>query len=414
MKIKEIKAREILDSRGWPTIEVDVKTSDFLVRASVPSGASAGKYEAIELRDGGRRYLGKGVLKAVKNVNDIIGPKLKGEKIENQRKIDSILVELDGTKNKSKLGANAIIGTSIAVCRAGADEKNSPLYKYIAQISNSTLRLPAPCFLMIEGGLHAGNDLDIQEFMISPKGGSFKEKLRIGTEIYHAIFSILEKEHGENSRNVGYEGGFAPPLKTTKEALDLIKKAIKKAGYQNQIKIILDAAASFFFKSGSYYFEKRQITRKDLLKFYSELLDKYPIFAIEDPFSEEDWEGWKNFMSKLKAQNSKTLLIGDDFLVTNIERIKKAKDEKACNGLILKPNQIGTVTETIEAAKYAMENGWKVFVKHRGGDTLDTFIADLAVGLGTGWIIAGAPARGERVAKYNRLLKIEEEMRSAS
>ena len=408
MKIKSIKAREILDSRGWPTIEVDLETSNFFVRASVPSGTSKGKYEAVELRDGEKRYYGKGVLKAVRNINEIIAPKLIGKNPAEQKEIDDLMIKLDATKNKSKLGANAIIGVSMAVCRAGAKEKHLPLYQYIAQISNSTLILPNPCFLMIEGGLHAGNDLDVQEFMITLEGDSFKEKLRIGVEIYHTLFSILEKEYGENSRNVGYEGGFAPPLKSSKEALDLIIKAIKKAGYQDQIKIILDVAASSLFEGGIYKFEEATFTKDGLLEFYTDLLGNYPILAIEDPFSEGDWEGFRMITEKFGKDIT---IIGDDLLVTNLDRIKKAVKEKSCNGLILKPNQIGTITETITAAKYAMENNWKAFVKHRGGDTPDSFIADLAVGLRTGWIIAGAPARGERVAKYNRLLEIEEKLR---
>ncbi|MBZ9569741.1 phosphopyruvate hydratase [Patescibacteria group bacterium] len=413
MEIKSIKAREILDSKGWPTIEVDLETSGFLVKASVPSGTSKGKYEAVELRDGGKRYLGRGVLEAVKNINEIIAPKLIGEEVENQKKIDQILVELDGTKNKSRLGANAIIGVSMAVCRAGAKAQKLPLYKYISQLYENTSRrdwvvkLPNPCFLMIEGGLHAGNDLDIQEFMIAPEGDSFKEKLQIGTEIYHTLFSILEKECGENSRNVGYEGGFAPPLKRTTEALNFIIKATKKAGYQDQMKIILDVAASSFFKKGIYRFEGLTLTKEGLLDFYTELFKKYPIFAIEDPFSEDDWEGFKMMTEKF---GKNITIIGDDLLVTNLERIKKAVRERSCNGLILKPNQIGTITETIEAAKYVIEDGFRVFVKQRGGETPDDFIADLAVGLGAGWIMSGAPARGERVAKYNRLLEIEDEL----
>lgn len=413
MKIKSIKAREILDSKGWPTIEVDLGTSDFSVKASVPSGTSKGKYEAVELRDGGKRYHGRGVLKVVRNVNKVIGPEIIGKDPTKQKELDDLMIKLDGTKQKANLGANAIVGVSMAVCRAGAKAKNLPLYKYIAQLTengsplDSTLVLPDPCFLLIEGGLHAGNDLDIQEFMISPEGDSFREKLQIGTEIYHTLFSILEKEYGENYRNVGSEGGFASPLKNSEEALNLIVRAIKAAGYQNKTKIILDVAASSLFKDKIYHFEGSTFTKNGLLDFYAELLKKYPIFAIEDPFSEEDWEGFKMITEKFGRDIT---IIGDDLLVTNLERIKKAVKERACNGLILKPNQIGTLTEAIEAAKYAMENDWKVFVKQRGGETNDDFIADLATGLGTGWIISGAPVRGERVAKYNRLLEVEEKI----
>ena len=406
--IDSIKAREILDSRGNPTVEVELETNLGVFLASVPSGVSKGKYEAVELRDREKRYHGMGVLKAVRNINEIIGPKLKGKDPTKQKEIDEFLIKLDGTKNKSRLGANAILAVSITVCRAGAATKNAPLWKYVSQLAGRRPILPTPCFLLMEGGLHGGGDLDVQEFMMVPATNSFKENLRIGTEIYHTLGEILNKKYGKAATNVGCEGGFTPPLKKTVEALNLIMEAIKKAGYKNKAKIILDVAASSFYQGGKYYFEEERLNSQELLNFYLTLFKKYPIFAIEDPFAEEDWEGFQEITKKFCK---KIIIVGDDLLVTNLERIKKAINKKAANGLILKPNQIGTVSETIEAAKYAMKNGWRVIVSHRGGETSDSFIADLAVGLGCGWIKAGAPTRGERIAKYNRLLKIEEELR---
>ncbi|MBZ9572977.1 phosphopyruvate hydratase [Patescibacteria group bacterium] len=406
-KIKKIKAREILDSKGEPTVEAEVETEQGIFRASVPSGVSRGKYEAVELRDGGKRFFGKGVLRAVKNVNEIIGPELKGKDATLQKEIDEFLIKLDGTENKSKLGANAILGVSMACCRAGAATNKLPLWKWISKIAERTPILSTPCILSMEGGLHGQSHLDVQEFMVVSGADSFREKLRVGTEIYHILGSILSKRYGKSTTNVGVEGGFTPPLKETEEALDLVMEAIKKAGYENKVKIILDIAASSFFRDGKYYFEKGILSGEKLLDFYAELLKKYPILAIEDPFAQDDWEGFQKITQDL---GRRITIIGDDLLVTNLQRIREAIERRACNGLILKPNQIGTVSETIEAAKYAIQNGWKVFVKHRGGETSDDFIADLSVGLGTGWIMAGAPARGERVAKYNRLLRIEEEL----
>jgi len=424
-KIKKIKAREILDSQGNPTVEADLFTDLGFFRASVPSGVSKGEYEAEELRDGGKRYQGLGVLKAVKNINEIIAPKLKGKNVIKQKEIDDLLIELDGTKQKSKLGANAILAVSMAACRAGAagaaGAAGLPLYKYINQIYSGqkkiNLGLPIPCFLMIEGGLHAGNDLDFQEFMVVPRFGSFKENLRIGSEIYHTLKLVLMKKYGEFATNIGYEGGFVPPLKKSEEVLNLLILAIEKAGekkgmeFSNKVKIILDAAASVFYQKGIYKFEKRKLTRKELENFYLKLFEKYPILVIEDPFSQNDLQGWEQLNSKFKIQNSKILIIGDDLTVTNPERIKMAKEKELCNAIIIKPNQIGTVSETLEAVKRAKSYGWKVFVKHRSGETNDDFIADLAVGIEADGIMAGAPCRGERVAKYNRLLKIEEEIK---
>ena len=406
-KIKSIKAREILDSKGEPTLEAEVETEQGFFRAQVPSGVSRGKYEAVELRDGGKRFFGKGVLKAVANIEKIIAPKLKGEDPKKQERIDQILIELDGTKNKSKLGANSILGVSVACLRAGARAESLALWKWISKIAQRTPTLPVPCILTMEGGLHGRGDLDVQEFMVLHQEDSFSEQLRSGTEIYHSLGLILSKKYGKSATNVGIEGGFTPPLKKTQESLDLIMEAIEKAGYQGKVKIILDIAASSFFSNGKYHFEAKIFSKEEFLNFYSEILKKYPILAIEDPFAEEEWQG---FQEITKRFGKEVTIIGDDLLTTNIQRIKEAVDKRACNGLILKPNQIGTVSETITAAKYAIKNGWKVFVKHRGGETCDDFIADLSVGLAAGWIMAGAPARGERVAKYNRLLRIEEEL----
>ncbi|MBL7156487.1 MAG: phosphopyruvate hydratase [Candidatus Pacebacteria bacterium] len=431
-RIQKIEAREVLDSKGNPTVEVELVTDLGEVRASVPSGVSTGKYEALELRDKDiERYNGMGVLKAVENVNKVIAPKLIGKNPLKQKEIDDLMIKLDGTENKSKLGTNAILPVSIAVCRAGALAQNLFLWKYISRISHETstgergdkdielkrgfprknkatsaVKLPSPCMLLIEGGLHAGNDLDIQEFMIVPTGKSFKEKLETGTRIYNDLKEILKKEYGEQAANVGDEGGFAAPLNKAQKALDLIIKAIRKSGSGDKIQIVLDVAASHFYKNGKYKFEGKDFSAQELLNFYADLVEKYPILGIEDPFDQEDWKNFKEITKKL---SSKMYIIGDDFLVTNIKRIKKAIQEKTCNALILKPNQVGTVSETIEAAKLAVNAGWEVFVKHRGGETNDDFIADLAVGLNAKYIMAGAPARGERMAKYNRLLEIEEQ-----
>ena len=414
-KIKQIKAREILDSRGRPTIEVDLMTDLGIFRASVPAGVSRGENEAVELRDGGERHNGMGVLRAVKNVNEIISPELAGKDPTKQEEIDDLMRELDGTDNKSKLGANAILAVSIAVCRAGAAAENLPLYYYlngIANNQNGKINELSPAMLMIEGGLHAGNDLDIQEFMILGRAESFRERLEIGIEIYHTLGAILKKRHGEAAANVGYEGGFAPPLKKTEEALSLIMEAVEKAGFRDKAKIILDAAASTFYRSGTYHFEEKNFASEDLLNFYLDLIKKYPILAIEDPFAQNDWQSWKLLTSTLNARPSAFLVIGDDLTVTNPKRIKEAKEKEACNAIIVKPNQIGTVSETIEAVQSAREAGWEIFIKHRSGETNDSFIADLAVGLEARYIMAGAPTRGERVAKYNRLLRIEENLKS--
>ena len=411
-KIKSIKAREILDSRGNPTVEVDLTTDFDIFRASVPSGVSKGKYEAVELRDGGKRYHGQGVLKAVRNVNEIIAPKLKGKEVTEQKKLDDLMIKLDGTENKLKLGANAILAVSLAVCRAGAVTKNIPLYQYITEICTGRARvnltLPIPSILMIEGGAHAGNELDFQEFMILPQVKPFSKALQIASEIYQELKNIIKEKYIDLAINVGDEGGFAPPARVPEEALELILKAAKNLGYQNKIKIILDVAASQFYTDGKYKMRFGVFTSEGLLNYYSDLIQKYPVIGLEDPFSEEDWEGWKQITRKL---GKKIRIIGDDLLATNSFRIKEAYTKSACNGLILKPNQVGTVSEAIESARLAKSYGWKVFVKQRGGETNDDFIADLAVGVGADGIMTGAPAKGERVAKYNRLLRIEEELK---
>ena len=413
-EIKSIKAREILDSKGDPTIEVDLVSDNGLFQASVPSGVSTGMHEAIEL----------GVLQAIKNINEIIGPRLIGKDPVQQKQIDDLMIELDGTEQKSNLGANAILPVSIAVCRAGAKAENLDLWQYIFKLNEARPRpdeaepqeearprnIPNPCILLIEGGLHAGNNLDVQEFMIASVASSFKEKLKIGIEIYHILKEILTKKYGKQATNIGYEGGFAPPLKRTQQALDLIMRAISRTGYKNKVKIILDVAASRFYKDGVYDFEGTRFTKQGLLNFYLDLIKKYPILGIEDPFEQEDWYAWNLLRSNLNKQERNVFLIGDDLTVTNKNRINQAIEQDCANAVVIKPNQIGTVTQTINAAKIATQANWEIFVKHRAGETNDDFIADLAVGLGAKYIMPGAPCRGERVAKYNRLLRIQEKI----
>jgi len=420
MSIIAVHAREILDSRGNPTVEVDIKTAKGVFRAAVPSGASTGIYEALELRDNDKsRYLGKGVLQAIKNVNEIIGPKIIGKNVTHQEEIDKIMFEIDGTDNKGKLGANAILGVSMAVCKAGAAEKGLPLYRYIAELAgNKHIILPVPAFNVINGGAHAGNKLAMQEFMILPIGASsFREALRMGAEVYHNLKAIIKDQYGQDATNVGDEGGFAPNIQNNKEGLELLKKAIAKAGYADKVKIGMDVAASEFFEDGKYDLDFK-VKEKDpnhikssdeLSNLYKEFTKEYPVISIEDPFDQDDW----NAYTKLTADIGKDIqIVGDDLLVTNPKRIQKAIENKACNALLLKVNQIGSVTESIQACKLARQNGWGVMVSHRSGETEDTFIADLVVGLGTGEIKTGAPCRSERLAKYNQLLRIEEELGS--
>ncbi len=404
-KIKNIKAREILDSRGNPTVEVDViLESGVIGRASVPSGASTGKREAIELRDNNpKRYNGKGVLKAINNVNSIIKSHLIGEDCLNQKRIDNIMIELDGTKNKSKLGANAILGVSMANLKAAANYYKEPLYKYFGK----KITMPRAMMNILNGGMHADNGLDFQEFMIIPEAETFSERLRIGSEVFHSLKTVL-KEKGL-STNVGDEGGFAPNLSTNKQALDAIIVAIKKAGYTpgENVFIALDVAASEFYKDGKYYLkgESRILTTNGLINYYEDLIKEYPIISIEDPVDENDWEGFAEITKKL---GKKIQLVGDDLFVTNKEYLQKGIDINAGNAILLKVNQIGTITETLETIKLAKENGYNTIISHRSGETEDTTIADLAAGLNLGQIKTGSLSRTDRTCKYNELLRIEE------
>eukprot|EP00062_Callorhinchus_milii_P016517 gi/632967914/ref/XP_007900247.1/ PREDICTED: alpha-enolase isoform X2 [Callorhinchus milii] len=417
MSILRIHAREILDSRGNPTVEVDLYTGKGLFRAAVPSGASTGIYEALELRDGDKtRYLGKGVLKAVDHINTTIAPGLlkKNVNVVEQQKIDNLMLCMDATPNKSKYGANAILGVSLAVCKAGAAEKGVPLYRHIADLAeNQELILPVPAFNVINGGSHAGNKLAMQEFMILPVGAAnFKDALRIGAEVYHNLKAVIKDKYGQDAINVGDEGGFAPNILENHEALDLLKNAISKAGYTDKVVIGMDIAASEFFRSGKYDLDfkspddpSRYINAHELGELYMGFIQDCPVVSIEDPFDQDDWPAWAAFTAQAGIQ-----VVGDDLTVTNPKRIAQAIEKKACNCLLLKVNQIGSVTESLQACKLAQSNGWGVMVSHRSGETEDTFIADLVVGLCTGQIKTGAPCRSERLAKYNQLLRIEEEL----
>ncbi len=407
MKIKNIKAREVLDSRGNPTIEVDVILENgVLGRAIVPSGASTGSREALELRDNdANRYMGKGVLKAVNNVNTIIREKLISMDASNQTLIDKTLLELDGTENKSKLGANATLGVSMAVLKASSIASGKPLYRYIGEGTT----LPRPMMNILNGGAHADNNLDFQEFMIIPNAYTFKERLRIGAEVFHTLKKVL-KEKGYNT-NVGDEGGFAPNLKSNKEALDVIVEAIKKANYTPgvDVNIGLDVAASEFYENGIYNLkgENRKLTTEELIDFYKELCNNYPIISIEDPVDENDWLGFSKITKEL---GDKIQLVGDDLFVTNKKYLQYAIDHKAGNAILLKVNQIGTITETLETIELAKKNKYKTIISHRSGETEDTIIADLAVGLNLGQIKTGSLSRTDRICKYNQLLRIEEEL----
>jgi len=414
MMIKSVHAREVLDSRGNPTIEVDLKTEDGMFRAMVPSGASTGTHEAVELRDKDeKRFKGKGVLNAVSNVNKIIAPKVKGYGVADQRGLDEFMKKLDGTPNKGKLGANAILAVSMAACKAAAIAKGKPLYSYIASLAGRKgVTLPVPQLNVINGGKHAGKENDIQENMYMPVGAkSFADGIRMGAETYHVLKKMLKDKYGVQSIHLGDEGGFVPPINTPHERLELMVKAIEQAGYSGDIAIALDPASSeFYYKDGSYYMigEKRY-SPGELVDFYTDLVKTFPILVIEDGMAEDDWDGWVEIVKKL---GSKIQLTGDDLLVTNVERIKKAIELNAVNAVLLKLNQIGTVSESIDAANMTFKNGWCATVSHRSGETEDSFIADFAVGLDTGQIKTGAPARSERVCKYNQLLRIEEELGS--
>ena len=406
-KIQKIHAREILDSRGNPTIEVDVFTPKGFGRASVPSGASTGTNEALELRDADpNRYGGKGVLTAVKNVNTIIQKELLGLDVRNQREIDELMIELDETDNKSNLGANTILGVSMAVAKAAADSLNIPLYRYFG--GSNAFTLPVPTMNVLNGGKHAGNELAIQEFMIQPKGAeTFYEAIQMGAEIYHTLGKFLEKKYGRSSINVGYEGGYAPKMSESTEALDALVQAIEEAGYtESEVTIGLDAAASEFYEDEFYSIDGKKLSAPELLDYYVELVNSYPILSIEDPFYEEAFEDFESLTNELWD----TIIVGDDLFVTNIERLSKGVDMGAANALLLKVNQIGSLSEAFDAASMASRNGYTVIVSHRSAETEDTTISDLSVAIGAEMIKTGAPARGERTAKYNQLLRIEEDL----
>ncbi|CAH1773765.1 unnamed protein product [Owenia fusiformis] len=416
--ITRIVARQIFDSRGNPTVEVDLQTGKGTFRAAVPSGASTGIYEALELRDQDpAAYHGKGVSQAVGHINNSLGPALiaKGVDVTQQKEVDQVMLDLDGTENKSKFGANAILGVSLAVAKAGAAAKGVPLYRHLADLAgNKDVILPVPAFNVINGGSHAGNKLAMQEFMILPTGAkNFTEAMRMGSEIYHHLKKVIKAKYGQDACNVGDEGGFAPNIQVNDEALKLVTTAIAKAGYEGKIKIAMDIAASEFYKDGKYDLDfkskdsdqSKWLTSDALGEIYKDFIANYPVVSIEDAFDQDDWKAWSKLQSQIDIQ-----LVGDDLTVTNPKRVQTAIDSKACNCLLLKVNQIGSVTEAIDACKLSQTNGWGVMVSHRSGETEDSFIADLVVGLCTGQIKTGAPCRSERLAKYNQLLRIEEEL----
>ncbi len=413
--IKSVKAREILDSRGNPTVEVEIRLEDgTLARAGIPSGASTGVHEALELRDGDKkRYSGKGVLQAVENVNKLIAPEIIGLDAAEQWVLDQKMLALDGTPNKSRLGANAILGVSLAASRAAALSLGLPLYRYLGGVSARII--PVPFMNILNGGVHANwQGPDLQEFMIAPVGApTFAEAMRWGSEVYHTLKGVLKAKG--YTVGVGDEGGFAPALKKNSEALDLIVEAIEKAGYKpfEDIAIALDPAASGFYEDGLYHLrtEGRKVKAEEMVSMYAEWLDRYPIISIEDGLAEDDWEGWKILNQKL---GQKIQLVGDDIFVTNVARIKKGLEEKVANSVLIKLNQIGSLTETIEAINLARSHGWTAMVSHRSGETVDSYIADFTVAMGLGQLKTGAPCRGERVEKYNQLMRIEEELGGAA
>jgi len=425
--IETIFGREILDSRGNPTVEVDLATKGGIkVRAAVPSGASTGIHEACELRDGDKgRYLGKGCTKAVSAVNTTLATALKGLDVRDQRALDAKMCELDGTANKGNLGANAILGVSMAACKAAAEGKQIPLYKHFAELAGNggPMTLPIPCFNVINGGSHAGNKLAFQEYFIIPVGAAtFSEAMQIGAECYHTLKGIIKKKFGGDATLIGDEGGFAPPC-DAREGVTLIMEAIEKAGYKEKCAIGMDVAASEFkvegedcYDLGTWYPEAEKtaelkMTGAQLAAFYADLCANFPIITIEDPFDQDDWAAWKLFTEQVGV---KTQVVGDDLTVTNVTRVQRAIDEKSCNALLLKVNQIGSISESIDAVKLCKQNGWGVMCSHRSGETEDVTIADLAVGLCTGQIKTGAPCRSERNAKYNQLMRIEEELGGAA
>ncbi|MDO5507329.1 MAG: phosphopyruvate hydratase [Corynebacterium casei] len=409
--ILHVFAREIMDSRGNPTVEAEVFLDDGAHgTAGVPSGASTGVHEAHELRDGGDRYKGKGVLKAVENVNEEIADEIVGFEADDQRLIDQAMIALDGTDNKSRLGANAILGVSIAAAKAAAQSAGLPLYRYIGG-PNAHI-LPVPMMNIVNGGAHADSGVDVQEFMIAPIGAeTFSEALQVGAEVYHTLKSVI-KDKGL-STGLGDEGGFAPSVDSTKAALDLIVEAVEKSGYKlgEDVALALDVASSEFYTDGKYHFEGGELTAEEMSKVYAELIEQYPIVSIEDPLDEDDWAGYTALIAEI---GDKVQIVGDDLFATNPERLQKGIDEKAANALLVKVNQIGTLSETFDAVDLAHRNGFRTMMSHRSGETEDTTIADLAVALGCGQIKTGAPARSERVAKYNQLIRIEQELDDAA
>jgi enolase len=413
-KIEFISAREILDSRGNPTVEVEVGLDDgSFGRAAVPSGASTGKYEAVELRDKNKkRYGGKGVDQAVKNVNKVIAPALRGMEAQDQRLVDKTLIELDGTPNKGKLGANAILGVSLAVARAAADAFYMPLYRYIG--GTNACRIPMPMMNILNGGMHAPNNVDLQEFMIVPIGGkTFREALRMSAEVFHALAGVLKAKG--HSTAVGDEGGFAPDLQSNEQVIEMILAGIKKAGYraEKDVALALDPAASSFYRNGKYVFFKSdgsKRTGKQMIEFYEDWVERYPIISIEDGLAENDWKNWNTMTKHL---GDRIQIVGDDLFVTNTARIARGVKENSANAVLIKLNQIGTLTETLDAIQMARKAGWNAVISHRSGETEDTFIADLAVATGTGQIKTGSLCRSERICKYNQLLRIEEDLGEA-
>ena len=409
--IEQVAAREILDSRGNPTVEVEVALIDgTMARAAVPSGASTGEHEAVELRDGGNRYGGKGVQKAVEGVLDEIAPAVIGLPADEQRLIDQTLLDLDGTSGKSRLGANAILGVSLAVAKAAADSAGLPLFRYLGG-PNAHI-LPVPMFNIINGGSHADTGVDVQEFMVAPIGApNFREAVRWGAEVYHSLKSVLKKK-GLNT-GLGDEGGFAPDVAGTKAALDLICSAIEAAGFKpgTDVALALDVAATEFFRDGAYQFEKQAQNTEQMTAFYTDLIAAYPLVSIEDPLSEDEWDGWAALTA---AIGDRVQIVGDDLFVTNPERLEEGIERGVANSLLVKVNQIGTLTETLDAVALAHNAGYRTMMSHRSGETEDTFIADLVVAVGSGQIKSGAPARSERVAKYNQLMRIEEALGDAA
>jgi enolase len=409
--IESVHARQIFDSRGNPTVEVDVITEDgYFGRAAVPSGASTGTHEAVELRDGDKKkYMGRGVLKAVENVNDIIAPELIGFDVFEQNLIDKVMLELDGTANKGKLGANAILGVSLAAAKAAAEASNQPLYRYIGGVNANTL--PVPMMNILNGGSHADNSIDFQEFMIMPVNApTFSEALRMGTEVFHHLKSVLKKKG--LSTNVGDEGGFAPNITSNVEAIEVVLQAIEAAGYRpgEDIFIAMDAAASEFYENGVYHFKKssgEKLTSSQMANYWNDWTNKYPILSIEDGMAEDDWSGWKELTN---LAGKKIQLVGDDLFVTNVTRLKEGIDKGIANSILVKVNQIGSLTETINAVNLAQRNNYKSVMSHRSGETEDNTIADLAVALNTGQIKTGSASRSDRMAKYNQLIRIEEEL----